>query len=78
MNRPLCAVTTSRSGKGKLGVLGSIHFLENSYIDKEENMKVIDGLIKWLLGINSADLVKLSTRSTINNRWNFFNKNNGM
>ena len=56
MNRPLCVVTSSRSKKGKLCVLGSINFFDNSYIDKEENMKVVDGLIKWLLGMNHADI----------------------
>ena len=29
MNRPLCAVTTSRSTRGKLCVFGSINFLNN-------------------------------------------------
>ena len=66
MNRPLCAVTTSKSKKGKLCVLGSINFLDNSYIDKEENIKVIDGLIKWLLGMNNADIVSPSKSVTIN------------
>ena len=66
MNRPLCAVTTSKSTKGKLCVLGSINFLDNSYIDKEENMKVIDGLIKWLLGMNNADIVHPSKSVKIN------------
>ena len=56
MNRPLCAVTTSRSTRGKLCVFGSINFLNNNYIDKEENMKVVDGIIKWLLGMNNADI----------------------
>ena len=66
MNRPLCAVTTSKSKKGKLCVLGSINFLDNSYIDKEENIKVIDGLIKWLLGMNNADIVSPSKSVKIN------------
>ena len=66
MNRPLCAVTTSKSKKGKLCVLGSMNFLDNSYIDKEENIKVIDGLIKWLLGMNNADIVSPSKSVKIN------------
>ena len=66
MNRPLCAVTTSKSKKGKLCVLGSINFIDNSYIDKEENMKVVDGLIKWLLGMNNADIVSPSKSVKIN------------
>ena len=51
LNRPLCAVTTSKSGKGKLCVIGSLRFIDNDYIDKEENRKVMEGLIKWLLGL---------------------------
>ena len=66
MNRPLCVVTTSKSTKGKLCVLGSINFLENNYIDKEENMKVIDGLIKWLLGMNNADISSPSKSIKLN------------
>jgi intraflagellar transport protein 52 len=66
MNRPLCAVTTSRSMKGKLCVFGSINFFNNNYIDKEENMKVVDGIIKWLLGINNADISTPSKYVKIN------------
>ena len=66
LNRPLCAVTTSRSTKGKLCVFGSINFLNNNYIDKEENMKVVDGIIKWLLGINNADISTPSKYVKIN------------
>ena len=51
LNRPLCTVTTSKSGKGKLCVIGSLRFIDNDYIDKEENRKVMEGLIKWLLGL---------------------------
>ena len=66
MNRPLCVVTTSKSGKGKLCAFGSVNFFDNSYIDKEENMKVIDGLIKWLLGINNADIISPSKSIKLN------------
>lgn len=66
MNRPLCAVTTSKSTKGRLCVFGSINFFDNSYIDKEENMKVVDGLIKWLLGMNNADIVHPSKSVKVN------------
>jgi intraflagellar transport protein 52 len=66
MNRPLCVVTTSKSGKGKLCAFGSINFFDNSYIDKEENMKVIDGLIKWLLGMNNADIISPSKSIKLN------------
>ena len=66
MNRPLCAVTTSKSTRGKLCALGSINLLDNSYLDKEENMKVVDGLIKWLLGMNNADIIHPSKSVKLN------------
>ena len=66
MNRPLCAVTSSKSGKGRLCVFGSINFFDNSYIDKEENMKIVDGLIKWLLGMNNADIIHPSKSVKLN------------
>jgi len=66
MNRPLCVVTTSKNGKGKLCAFGSVNFFDNSYIDKEENMKVIDGLIKWLLGMNNADIISPSKSIKLN------------
>lgn len=56
LNRPLCAVTTSKSKKGKLAVLGSLRFIENDYIDKEENRKVMEGLVKWLLGLINPEI----------------------
>lgn len=56
LNRPLCAVTTSKSKKGKLAVLGSLRFIENEYIDKEENRKVMEGLVKWLLGLINPEI----------------------
>ena len=63
---PLCAVTTSRTTCGKLCVFGSINFFNNNYIDIEENMKVVDGIIKWLLGINAADISTPSKYVKIN------------
>jgi len=66
MNRPLCVVTSSKSTKGRLCVFGSINFFDNSYIDKEENMKVVDGLIKWLLGMNNADIIHPSKSVKVN------------
>ena len=66
MNRPLCAVTTSKSGKGRLCVFFFFYFFDNSYIDKEENMKVVDGIIKWLLGMNNADIIHPSKSVKVN------------
>ena len=66
LNRPLCAVTTSKSGKGKLCVIGSLRFIDNDYIDKEENRKVMEGLIKWLLGLINPQITIPSKAVDIN------------
>eukprot|EP00039_Didymoeca_costata_P031376 m.34440 g.34440 ORF g.34440 m.34440 type:complete len:431 (+) comp8724_c0_seq1:197-1489(+) len=47
VNRPICAFCDVK-GKGRLVVLGSTHFLDDKYIDKEENMKVFNIILKWL------------------------------
>jgi len=67
LNRPLCICANSKSGKGKICLLGSIKFLNNDYIDKEENRKVIEGLLKWLLGITNPGLTIQSKEVIINN-----------
>ena len=67
LNRPLCICANSKSGKGKICLLGSIKFLNNDYIDKEENRKVIEGLLKWLLGLTNPGLTIQSKEVIINN-----------
>ena len=67
LNRPLCVCANSKSGKGKICLLGSIKFLNNDYIDKEENRKVIEGILKWLLGITNPGLTIQSKEVLINN-----------
>ena len=67
LNRPLCICANSKSGKGKICLLGSIKFLNNDYIDKEENRKVIEGILKWLLGITNPGLTIQSKEVIINN-----------
>ena len=67
LNRPLCICANSKSGKGKICLLGSIKFLNNDYIDKEENRKVIEGILKWLLGITNPGLTIQSKEVLINN-----------
>jgi intraflagellar transport protein 52 len=63
INRPLCACSVS--GKGRLFVLGSEKFFEDEYFEKEENKKITDGMIKWLLGINKLSLERPSKEVNI-------------
>ena len=56
LKRPLLACTKSKSGKGKIAVLGSLRFIDNMFLDKEENRKVMEGLMKWLLGLINPDV----------------------
>jgi intraflagellar transport protein 52 len=55
----------SKSGKGKICVLGSVKYFENNYIEKEENKKVVEGLIKWCLGIINPGITKPNKEVTI-------------
>uniref|UniRef100_A0A914EKJ8 Uncharacterized protein n=1 Tax=Acrobeloides nanus TaxID=290746 RepID=A0A914EKJ8_9BILA len=47
INRPVCAFHTTQSG-GKIAVVGSVHMFTDQYIDKEENSKIWDVIIKYL------------------------------
>ncbi|XP_062589670.1 intraflagellar transport protein 52 homolog [Saccostrea cucullata] len=55
LNRPVCALYENRN-RGKLVVLGSVHMFSDQYIDKEENSKVLDVLIRAL----TSDEIKLN------------------
>lgn len=55
LNRPVCALYAAR-GKGKLAVLGSCHMFQDQYIDKEENSKILDVLVRFL----TTDDIKLN------------------
>ncbi|KAL5016048.1 hypothetical protein ScPMuIL_005637 [Solemya velum] len=48
LNRPVCGLYTSKYGKGKLAVLGSVHMFTDQYIDKEENSKILDVIVRFL------------------------------
>ena len=56
MNRPVAAVwqdggvSAPPQGSGRLAVLGSVDIFSDEWLDKEENMKLQDILIKWLVG----------------------------
>lgn len=56
VNRPVVAVGTK--GKGRIMLVGSVAMFDDTYLQREENAKLFDVLLKWLLG--SAD-VSLNT-----------------
>ncbi|KAL4235510.1 Intraflagellar transport protein 52 [Mactra antiquata] len=55
LNRPVCALYNHRND-GKLAVVGSVHMFHDQYIDKEENSKILDVLIRFL----TTDEIKLN------------------
>ncbi len=59
-NRALAACNVSKTKKGKIFVFGSEKFFEDEFFEKEENKKIGDGIIRWLLGINKVNIEKPS------------------
>lgn len=59
VNRPVCAFCNSKSGQGKLVVMGSAHVFSDQYLDKEENGKLQEVVFRWLtsdeISLNSID-----------------------
>lgn len=57
LNRPVGAFFPgTRSGKGKIAVLGSAHMFSDQYLDKEENTKILDVIINYL----TSDDIKMN------------------
>lgn len=48
LNRPVCGMYSSKYGKGKLAVIGSVHMFSDQYLEKEENSKVMEMLLRFL------------------------------
>ncbi len=48
INRPLCAFYGSKRQPGRICVIGSAHIFHDSYIDKEENRKLLEVVFKFL------------------------------
>uniref|UniRef100_A0AAQ5YHN6 ABC-type uncharacterized transport system domain-containing protein n=1 Tax=Amphiprion ocellaris TaxID=80972 RepID=A0AAQ5YHN6_AMPOC len=48
LNRPVLAFYQGKES-GKLVVLGSCHMFSDQYIDKEENSKIMDVVLQWLM-----------------------------
>uniref|UniRef100_A0A3Q2QU48 Intraflagellar transport 52 homolog (Chlamydomonas) n=1 Tax=Fundulus heteroclitus TaxID=8078 RepID=A0A3Q2QU48_FUNHE len=51
LNRPVLAFYHGKES-GKLAVLGSCHMFSDQYIDKEENGKIMDVVLQWLMSEN--------------------------
>uniref|UniRef100_A0A3Q3NFV1 Intraflagellar transport 52 homolog (Chlamydomonas) n=1 Tax=Mastacembelus armatus TaxID=205130 RepID=A0A3Q3NFV1_9TELE len=51
LNRPVMAFYQGKEA-GKLVVLGSCHMFSDQYIDKEENSKIMDVVLQWLMTDN--------------------------
>ncbi|XP_060925277.1 intraflagellar transport protein 52 homolog [Limanda limanda] len=51
LNRPVLAFYQGKES-GKLVVLGSCHMFSDQYIDKEENSKIMDVMLQWLMTDN--------------------------
>lgn len=61
MNRPLCSTFVNPSNKNaKLVVIGSVRFFGDEFVDKEDNMKIVDVLFKWA----ATDEVELGDYAT--------------
>lgn len=50
INRPIGAVYTNKTRNGRILVLGSYEIFSDNFIEKEENMKLLEILLKWLTG----------------------------
>lgn len=57
-NRPVLALREGK-GTGKLVVLGSCHMFSDQYVNKEENSKIMDVVLRWLtsesVSVNASD-----------------------
>ncbi|XP_041837591.1 intraflagellar transport protein 52 homolog [Melanotaenia boesemani] len=51
LNRPVLAFYQGKES-GKLAVLGSCHMFSDQYVDKEENSKILDVVLQWLMTEN--------------------------
>lgn len=59
LNRPVCALATE--GPGRVCVLGSSRIFEDGWLDKEENAKLADVIVKWLLRQDQVELDPLDS-----------------
>ena len=55
-NRPIASIWTTKSKKGRIMVIGSVEFMDDEYIDKDDNYKLSEILFKWLLEEGDIEL----------------------
>lgn len=55
-NRPIASLYTTKSKRGRIVVLGSVRIWDDEYLDKEDNYKLSDILLKWLLSEGDVEL----------------------
>ena len=60
VKRPLSIALTSKSKKGKMIVLGSERIVDDEFFEKEDNKKIIETMVKWLLSLSICQLDKPS------------------
>lgn len=58
--RPICAFHSVKGSSGKLCVIGSYRIFHDQYIDKEENSKLQDVIMRWL----TTDTIRLNLIDT--------------
>jgi intraflagellar transport protein 52 len=62
VNRPVAALYKSKTDLGRVSVIGSVHMFEDKWIDKEDNAKILDGVVQWLLHSNSIILNEIDAK----------------
>ena len=55
-NRPIASLYTTKSKRGRIVVMGSVKVWADEYLDNEDNYKLSDILLKWLLGEGDIEL----------------------
>ena len=63
LNRPVCAVSQSSPSTGRVAVLGSVDVFGDEWLEKEENGKLADVLLEYLVG--SLPLPSLPTSTSL-------------
>lgn len=58
LKRPLLTCFLSKSKRGRSALIGSEHFFDDDFFEKEDNKKIIDTVLKWLLSQSVAQLDK--------------------
>jgi intraflagellar transport protein 52 len=71
LNRPVCAVYTSKLDKGRVAVVGSVHIFEDNWLNKEENSKFQEILFDFLLHSPVIELNEIDGESPDVNDYHF-------